>query len=236
MTKLSTIVQLPISDGVAISYVGINFGSVKKRIDIKTHFLYYGDQYDIVILTDLDACLGIGDNSKLIKSIIRQYPSLRIYVKSNIPNYSTAVGWYDAGAYGVLIDTMLGMDCEQVVTSLIHQYPETVAALNFMPSEGIEKWCYFDKGLRTSTLTVQGAYDLLPVSNNIMITNLAKVGSRKGFWSPERFWSENDRAWYCGGIKNVNESREALIAAGFSGVVVTTAQLDVSIDTYFSED
>jgi len=234
MNKLSTIVQLPISDGQAISYAGINFGKVMKRVDLKTHFLYYGDQYDTVILTDLDACLGIGDNEKLIKSLLRSYPSLKIYIRTDTPSFSSVSKWYDFGAYGVIVDTILG-NSEYLVNSLVHQFPDTVIALNFMPSEGVEKWCYFNKGLRTSTMTIQGAYDLIP-SGNIMITNMAKVGSRKGFWSPERFWGNNDCAWYCGGIHNVNESREALIKAGFSGAVVTTAQLDVSIDAYFSEE
>lgn len=219
------ILSIPILNGNLVRFRSVDFKNELYRLNINNFLecMFYKH----MILIDLNAAWGQGSNSALIKDILNTYKdSMHIRVGGGIRKLDDAAFYYDLGVDSVIISSIfMDNDHWEEGFSILEKYPQTTAALDFIPKEGQCYWLRNGwKDYLNGTvgpIPIETAYNTLDNCKNYLITNVTKVGSRKEHWAPKKFWRDEDHVIYQGGIKSVAEY-DVLKRKGFSGGVLTS--------------
>jgi phosphoribosyl-ATP pyrophosphohydrolase/phosphoribosyl-AMP cyclohydrolase len=122
-----------------------------------------------VAIVDLDAALGKGSNSKLIREMVRRAPCR---VGGGIRDIETALDWLDAGATRVVVGTAASVDfCSQLPRDRV------VAAVD------TEKGKVVVEGWRTATTfhVIDRIRELAPAVGGFLLTQVEHEGGMSGF-------------------------------------------------------
>jgi len=180
-------------------------------LDVVAALLQYFP-FQQLYIADLNAIQKIGNNnSKVIKSIARHYPALKVWIDAGIDNTSQLAFWTDCN-FNVILGSENFSDLDKFLEIKNHLDSNFTLSLDFMPD-----------GYSGPAELIENA-NYWP--NDVILMSLAQVGANQGpnlaLLAKFKTHSEKFNLYSAGGVRNIDDLT-LLKAAGIQGALIASA-------------